>query len=155
MLRSLLRWLYLGLTCCLFGSIALPVQAQQLDLSEYKGKVVLLDFWAAWCEPCRDSFPWMDKMAARYPDDLVVIAINLDHDRVAATKFLATTKPAFHIIYDPKSAISEAYGVVGLPYSILYDRQGRRAGQHNGFQVDQIPKYEATLKRLIDHAYTP
>ena len=71
-----------------------------VDLEEYRGKVVMLDFWASWCVPCRRSFPWMNEMQARYGDDgLVIIGVNLDNERREADAFLVEYPADFTIVY--------------------------------------------------------
>ncbi|MEK6249693.1 MAG: TlpA family protein disulfide reductase, partial [Planctomycetales bacterium] len=75
--------------------------ADTLNLSEYRGKVVVLDFWASWCVPCRRSFPWMNEMQQKYGDDgLVIVAVNLDNQSSDAQKFLQQYPAEFTISYD-------------------------------------------------------
>ena len=70
----------------------LPTDKGTIKLSSLKGKVVYVDFWASWCPPCRESFPWMDKLQYQYEDlGLVVIGISLDSDKRDARKFLKKT----------------------------------------------------------------
>ena len=82
----------------------LPAYAQTnetLDLSQYRGKVVVVDFWASWCVPCRRSFPWMNEMQAKYGDDgLVFLAVNTDNEASEAQAFLDEFPADFKIIYD-------------------------------------------------------
>ena len=73
----------LGVALALSSAVA-PAVEGQLDLGQYKGKVVYIDFWASWCVPCRKSFPWLKEMAKKYPNDLVVVGVNVDNDRSAA-----------------------------------------------------------------------
>ena len=74
-----------------------------LDLSAYKGKVVMIDFWASWCGPCRQSFPWLNEMRTKKSsDDFVIIGINVDENTEDAKKFLAKVPADFDIIYDPE-----------------------------------------------------
>src|SRR5450631_1845011 len=99
------------------------LRAAGLDLHAYRGKVVYLDFWASWCGPCRQSFPWLaDLLRERESQDLVVIGVNVDKDRALAERFLGETPAAFPIVYDPEGAIASAYKVAGMPTAILIDR---------------------------------
>ena len=91
--------------------IVSPAQAEiheigQFDLKKYHGKVVYLDFWASWCKPCQKSFPWMNRLVARYPDDVfTVITINLDAETEAMHHFLGKVPAKFDIYHDPSGAI--------------------------------------------------
>jgi thiol-disulfide isomerase/thioredoxin len=92
------------------------VCATGLDLHAYRGKVVYLDFWASWCGPCRESFPWLaGLLRERASQDLVVIGVNVDKDRALAERFLGETPAAFSIVYDPEGEIASAYKVAGRP----------------------------------------
>ena len=88
-------------------SLAIPTAAVaqtaagDLDLSKYKGKVVYVDFWASWCGPCQESFPWMSALEKRMPaDDFVLIAVNVDHEREKADAFLKRVGGGVPVIYD-------------------------------------------------------
>ena len=77
--------------------------AAPLDLSNYQGKIVWLDFWASWCVPCRRSFPWLNTVLAQYEDaGFVVVGVNLDKDAELVREFLKETPADFPIIYDPE-----------------------------------------------------
>src|ERR1700682_6052640 len=74
------------------------VSASELDLSAYRGKVVYIDFWASWCGPCRQSFPWLDNLVHEYASrNFVVIGVNVDRDRERAERFLNAIPAEFHI----------------------------------------------------------
>lgn len=124
----------------------------QLDLSAYKGKVVYLDFWASWCTPCRQSFPWMNKMHDLYSDSgLVIIAVNLDTEYSAAKKFLQQVPARFNIAYDPKGLSAEAYGLKGMPSAYLIDHQGKLVHAEIGFQSSKARQMEARIKQLLNN----
>jgi thiol-disulfide isomerase/thioredoxin len=119
-------------------------------LEKLAGKVVLLDFCASWCEPCRHSFPWMADLQRRYAaDGLVVVAVNLDQDRSLAERFLATTPAAFHVEYDPQGAIATHFGVSAMPVSFIIDRTGRIRETHVGFRQAQRSEREASISKLL------
>lgn len=120
-----------------------------LDLEAWRGKVVYLDFWASWCVPCRQSFPWLNAQAARWPDDLVIVGINVDTERAAADKFLAVYPAHFLLVYDPDGELAKTWELEGMPSSVLIDRNGRVVHRETGFRVRRIPEYEARLRALI------
>ena len=107
---------------------------EAVDLDAFKGKVVYLDFWASWCEPCRESFPWMNRLQAELEGNgLVIIAVNVDRERAAAEQFLRSHPARFRIVYDPQGKLPEKFGVRGMPTSFLIDRDGHIQFQHQGF----------------------
>ena len=138
-----LAWFALGLPERAFS-------AAELTLDDYKGKVVVLDFWAAWCVPCRRSFPWMNEMLAMYGDDgLVIIAVNLDKDRAAADAFLDEVPATFEILFDPDGSLAREFGVEAMPSSFIFDRDGVLFARHLGFKVRKQDEYEAVLIKAL------
>ncbi len=137
-------------------AVALPIAAQSapaqvLDLSEYRGKVVYLDFWASWCAPCLQSFPWMNDIQRIYAGEgLVVLAVNVDHDGQLAQRFLSNKLPVFKIIYDPEGQIARQYGLKDMPTSILIGRDGKTRYVHSGFYVDRKTQYLSHVRELLD-----
>lgn len=119
------------------------------DLEQFKGKVVYVDFWASWCIPCRASFPFMQNMAEKYGDSLVITAINVDRKRSDADQFLEQFNVNFDIIYDPQGSLAESFDVKGMPTSYLYDRDGHLVGTHIGFKQKDIDKLEAAIVNVI------
>ena len=120
-----------------WGSVSISslAQAAELDLAQYKGKVVYLDFWASWCVPCRHSFPWMNKMHRQLSDKgLVIIAVNLDEERKEADAFLKVIPADFKIIYDPEGELATKHKVKGMPSAYVFDRSGKLVKSHIGFK---------------------
>jgi len=120
-----------------------------LNLAQYKGKVVYLDFWASWCGPCKESFPWMYEMQEKYPDDLVVIAVNLDEVKSNAEQFLEAYDVNFRIVFDQDWKAGHEYEIFGLPFSFVYNRQGELVGKHGGFAPGDEINLEAALNNLF------
>jgi len=119
-------------------------------LTQHKGKVIYLDFWASWCGPCRKSFPWMNAMQAEYQtQSFTVLSINLDHSKDLATKFLLTNPADFPIIYDPKGKLAKKFKVRGMPSSYLINKEGEIVSAHVGFNTSKQMKYEAEIKTLL------
>jgi thiol-disulfide isomerase/thioredoxin len=138
--------LVIGLLVLSAGVHAAATHAEALDLDAYRGKVVVLDFWASWCVPCKRSFPWLNEMHARYgKEGLVIIGVNVDKDANEAKAFLEEYPAQFKIHYDPNGKLAEEYGVRGMPSSFVIGREGQLAAQHLGFKVKKQDEYEATL----------
>jgi cytochrome c biogenesis protein CcmG/thiol:disulfide interchange protein DsbE len=117
-----------------------------LHLSDYKGKVVVLDFWASWCVPCRRSFPWMNTMQQKYADDgLVIIAVNLDNEVSEAKAFLQQYPAEFQIFYDHDRQLARELAVEAMPSSFLIGRDGEVSERHLGFKSAKIDEYEAAI----------
>jgi cytochrome c biogenesis protein CcmG/thiol:disulfide interchange protein DsbE len=126
--------------------------AEEFNLEQYAGNVVLVDFWASWCGPCRESFPWMEEMARSHANEgLVIVAVNLDEDRAAAEAFLKVNKLAgIEKRFDPNGELAERYGVSSMPFSLLFNREGQPVYRHAGFHADQTAEYEEHIKALLN-----
>lgn len=124
--------------------------ADTLNLDQYKGKVVYVDFWASWCGPCRESFPWMKKMQQQYgKDGLVIIAVNVDQDKKLADKFLSEFKPEFNVLFDKDGKLAEDFKVSSMPSSYVLDREGKPRFKHKGFHLEKQSQYETELNSLL------
>lgn len=140
-------WAFGPLLVLLFCPFA---RSSDLDLSAYRGKVVYVDFWASWCGPCRESFPWLDELVREYRSkDFVVIGVNVDKDRERAERFLNETPADFPIVFDPTGSLASVYKIAGMPSAVLIDRAGRIRFQHAGFSTKQKGFYEQQLQTLL------
>jgi thiol-disulfide isomerase/thioredoxin len=121
-----------------------------LGLDSLQGRVVLVDFWASWCGPCRHSLPWLDRLVSKYADDgLVVLTVNVDKKKEKADAFLAKHGGSFRVVYDPEGRIAHAYRLKAMPTSFVYDRAGRLRQSHLGFQEDQAYEMEKYVAGLL------
>lgn len=121
-----------------------------LALQKLRGKVVYLDYWASWCVPCRQSFPWMNELHARYHDKgLVVIAVNVDTETGEAQRFLAQFPANFIVAYDAEGATAQAMNLKGMPTSFLIDRNGEVVSGHLGFREADKTKIEREIQALL------
>jgi len=128
----------------------LPTSDKTIKLADYRGKVVYVDFWASWCGPCRQSFPWMNEMQAKYGSQgLTVLAINVDQKREDALKFLADTPAKFTVAYDDKGVTPKAYSVKTMPSSMLIGADGVIKVIHRGFRADETQALEQQIRGAL------
>ncbi len=121
-----------------------------VKLDQYRGKLVYVDFWASWCGPCRQSFPWMNEMQARYGSQgLQIVGINVDAKSDDARNFLSTTPARFAIAFDPSGATPRAYGVKGMPSSVLIGPDGKVLYEHSGFRAADREALESRIKTAL------
>ena len=119
-------------------------------LRELRGKVVLLDFWASWCAPCRASFPWMNDLQRQHANDgLVVIGVNVDMQPELAQAFLRDTPAVFRIANDASGDLATRFDLQAMPTSFLIDRQGRIRHRHSGFRNEQRAAREQQVLALL------
>jgi cytochrome c biogenesis protein CcmG/thiol:disulfide interchange protein DsbE len=122
-----------------------------LDLTAFHGQVVYVDFWASWCTPCLESFPWMNQLQEKLGrDGLVIIAVNVDHEHAAAARFLKQHPARFHIIFDPEGLEPQKFGVQRMPTSLLVDRNGEVRLRHEGFRLVDREFLEQSIRALIN-----
>lgn len=124
------------------------VSAEELKLEQYKGKVVYLDFWASWCGPCKESFPWLNKIS-KDNQNLIVIGVNLDKQKKDAENFLKKYPANFKVVYNPSGSLAEKYKVKGMPYSIIFNKVGKPTHSHIGFNKEKSNDYLAEIKKLM------
>jgi len=121
-----------------------------IKLSDYRGQVVYLDFWASWCVPCRKSFPWMQQLQQKYHDQgLKIIAVNLDKQRALADKFLQHFDVNFTIGFDEAGDSARTYGLKGMPSSYLIGRDGKLYSSHIGFRQKETARLEKAIQILL------
>ena len=126
--------------------VSVATSDDEWDLTSHAGKVVVVDFWASWCVPCRRSFPWLNDMHQKYADEgLVIIGVNLDADRSEAMKFLEEFPAEFSIFYDESKDLAREFGVVAMPSSFVIGRDGQIRKKHFGFKVKKQDEYESAI----------
>jgi thiol-disulfide isomerase/thioredoxin len=116
-----------------------------------KGQVILLDFWASWCAPCKSSFPAMEELNAKYRDKgFTIIAVSVDEDPENMQQFLKPMKISFTVVRDAQQKLVAAADVPTMPTSFLIDRSGKIRFVHAGFERDEtIPKYVKEIEQLL------
>jgi len=130
---------------------SLPTTAGKVDSAGLKGKLVYVDFWASWCVPCKQSFPWMNEMQAKYGNrGLHVLAINVDGKQADADKFLGQVPAKFQIAFDPAGVTPRQFAVKAMPTSYLVDGEGRVVYVHAGFRESDQKSIEAAIVAALD-----
>jgi thiol-disulfide isomerase/thioredoxin len=127
----------------------LPSTSGNLKLADLRGKWVYVDFWASWCGPCRQSFPWMNDVQAKFADKLRVVGINVDAKRADADAFLAQVPAKFSLAFDDKGQTPKDYKIKGMPTSVLIAPDGTVAWTHTGFKEGEAKELEARLAKSI------
>lgn len=134
----------------------LPVNAvpgadgASVALYDGKAKLTYVDFWASWCGPCRQSFPWMNRMQAKYgPQGLRIVAVNLDANRADAQSFLKDVPASMTLAFDPKGESARRVGVRAMPSSVLLGPDGRVLMQHAGFRAEDPAELEARIAAAL------
>ena len=127
----------------------LPLRTGTVSLDSLQAKIIYVDFWASWCEPCHRSFPWLAELHKQYADKgLVIVAINLDKVRDPAYAFLEKHPAPFRVAFDPEGKTAEAYHVSTMPSSFLIGPSGKILLAHTGF----VPGKTADVENLIKEA---
>lgn len=125
-------------------------QKGPVPLAAYKGKTVYLDFWASWCGPCKQSFPWMNDMHKRYgANGLRIVGVNLDQKSDEAKAFLAANPALFDVAFDPEGKTPKAYGIKGMPTSVLIGADGKVLMVHQGFKDENRDELEKQIKQAV------
>lgn len=132
----------------------LPGLREPVQLAGLRGKVVYLDFWASWCGPCKQSFPWMNDLQKRYgAQGLQVVAVNVDTHMDAATRFLAEVPVNFTVAFDNKGSSPRQYAIKGMPTSVLIGADGKVLLTHSGFRAEDRAELEQRIAQAL--AATP
>ncbi len=121
------------------------------DLSQFKGQVIYIDFWASWCPPCLKSFPFMNELHTHYKSkDFKVIAVNLDEEQQQAEGFLAKQPVEFTVAYDNANRdCATAFNLKAMPSSYLIDKKGKVRHVHVGFKSSETQELRNLVELLL------
>ncbi len=131
---------------------AVTLKGKKIKLSDFRGKVVLLDFWASWCAPCRKEFPFLIDLYNRHKkQDFVVLGVNVDERSADMKKFLnrLTARVPFPVIPDRKGVIPKLFKIEAMPTTFLIDRQGKIRYVHKGFKKEDKSTCETEVQALL------
>ena len=121
-----------------------------VNLADFRGRVVLVDFWASWCAPCKASFPLLDALRRDLqPKGVEVLAVNVDERRRDMDAFLADRSHSMPILIDPKGVAAQAFGVQAMPSSFVIDRSGKIRFAHAGYTATTVQRYREEIAMLL------
>jgi peroxiredoxin len=123
---------------------------KNIKLSELRGQVVLLNFWASWCGPCRTEMPLLGKIHEKYKGmGFTVLGVNVEEDSAPAISIVKKTKINFPVLFDVSNGVSKLYHVSAMPSTVLIDRDGNMRYLHEGYKAGDENKYKEWIKKLI------
>ncbi|PKI14347.1 TlpA family protein disulfide reductase [Colwellia sp. 12G3] len=121
-----------------------------LKLTEQRGKIIVINFWASWCGPCRTEMPVLQKFYDKYQDlGVSVWGVNVEQENQAGRDFLADLNLSFPILFDASNTISAMYQVEAMPTTIIVDRDGLVRYAFKGYKPGYEKKYAKAIKKLI------
>ncbi|WP_413587407.1 TlpA disulfide reductase family protein [Bdellovibrio sp. HCB274] len=123
----------------------------KVQLKDLKGKIVIVDFWATWCEPCKEALPHYTNLYKKYKSKgLVILAVNEDDDTKTRDSYLKTTPYPFPVFADPGKKYLESFNVVAIPTAFIFDRNQKPITFVRGFDEKKAQVIEKTIKELIE-----
>ncbi len=122
----------------------------QVSLAAQKGNVVMVNFWASWCVPCRQEMPHLQALYERYNSlGFELLAVNVESDLDDARKWLDDVEVTFPVLFDPKNEVSKAYKVVSMPSTVLIGRDGTMRFIHHGYKPGYENEYQTQVRALL------
>lgn len=126
------------------------LEGANLRLEEYRGQVVLINFWASWCGPCRQEMPLLDRLHQRYEDTgFAVLGINVEGEAAPAQELIDRIPVTFPVLIDEGQLVSELYRLEAMPSTVVVDRDGVVRYIHRGYKPGDEAKYVEVVKSLI------
>ena len=123
---------------------------KNLKLSEMTGNVVLINFWASWCGPCREEMPLLNDLHKKYePLGFTVLGVNVEEDARNARGFLKNFPVDFPVLLDNENQVSKKYNVIAMPTTVVVDRDGNMRFLHKGYKPGDEEKYRKMVKKLV------
>jgi peroxiredoxin len=131
--------------------INLPdLNGNKVSLAALRGKVVVIDFWASWCAPCKEEMPILESLYKRFKDkDLVIIGVSVDNEAANAKKFLSSVKVSFPIVHDGNHTVADKFKPPRMPTSYVIDKAGKIRFVHAGFRKEDGKKLEEEITKLL------
>ena len=130
-------------------SFKLPdLDGREISLEKFKGKIVLLDFWATWCAPCRMTMPVVEKLSKEYTNDMVILAVNMREPKDVVEKYAFEQEIGSQILLDGEGTVSAAYGAYAIPMQFLIDRSGVVRHIQTGYGPNMASQMRAQIEPL-------
>jgi len=121
-----------------------------VSLASLKGQVVLINFWATWCGPCRKEMPLLEQIQKKYaPLGFTMLGVNVEEDTRMMDTFLKDVPVSFPILLDPANGVSKLYNVSAMPSTVIVDRKGNVRFVHQGYVPGDESKYQDLIRQLI------
>jgi thiol-disulfide isomerase/thioredoxin len=121
-----------------------------VNLAQYKGQVVMINFWATWCGPCRTEMPLLEQLHKKYkPMGFTMLGVNVEPDSAGAVQWLKATPVTFPILFDTDSKVSKLYAVQGMPSTVIVDRKGQVRFIHRGYKAGDENEYLDQIRALV------
>ncbi len=122
----------------------------KVRLADLKGQVVMINFWATWCGPCRQEMPLLAQLNTKYePLGFTLLGVNVEPDSTAAVTWLKGMPVTFPILFDTDSAVAGSFGVEGMPSTVFVDRKGQVRYIHRGYKPGDEAKYADMIRSLV------
>jgi peroxiredoxin len=123
---------------------------KDVSLSQFQGQVVMLNFWASWCGPCRTEMPLLESIYKKYNKlGFTMLGVNVEPDSNAAVDWLKQTPVSFPILFDRDSKVSKLYDVSGMPSTVIIDRKGKVRMLHRGYKPGDENEYLDSIRTLV------
>jgi peroxiredoxin len=123
---------------------------ERVSLESLKGEVVMINFWATWCVPCRQEMPHLQALYERYNSlGFELLAVNVEDNPEGARKWLKETPVTFPVLFDPKNDVSKLYNVVAMPSTVLVGRDGTMRAIHHGYKPGYEGEYQTQVRTLL------
>ncbi len=161
MRTKLILFVITMLSLCLTGLVAAEdirsapdftltdAKGQSITLSDLRGQVVMINFWASWCGPCREEMPLLEQIHQRYAElGFTLLGINVEENSADGREFILKHPVSFPILYDPKNNLSKLYDVIAMPSTVLIDRQGNIRYLHHGYKPGYENDYQDQIRVL-------
>lgn len=123
---------------------------ESVTLSSLKGQVVMINFWATWCGPCRQEMPLLEEIYSRYNRmGFTLLGVNVEEDSRGADAFLKETPVSFPVLFDSENEVSKLYDVIAMPSTVILDREGTVRYLHKGYKPGYENEYLSQIRTLL------